>query len=57
MSDKPHTKLVPKVKVIHCPPGEAEIPDPGWEKHKPREKPGFRELDEYDTDDIGNDSD
>lgn len=43
----PHTKAVPRSKVVVCPPGEAEPPDPGWEAHKPRERPGFRELDEY----------
>ena len=34
-------------KFTRCPPGEGEERDPGWEKHKPRERAGFRELDEY----------
>ena len=56
MSDsKPHTKLVPKVKVTRCPPGDAEPRDPCWEKHKPTERKGFRELDEY-ADDSEDDS-
>lgn len=40
--------------IEFCPPGEAEPPDPGWEAHKPRERAGFRELDEY-ADDADND--
>ena len=44
---KPHTKLVPTVRVRICPPGDAEPRDPGWEADKPFERRGFRELDEY----------
>ena len=36
-----------KAKFTVCPPGEGEPPDPGWENHKPRERLGFKELDEY----------
>ena len=45
------------IRFTRCPPGDGEPPDPGWECHKPTERPGFRELDEYDVDDIGNEGD
>jgi hypothetical protein len=35
------------VPIEYCPPGEGEPRDPGWESHKPQERLGFRELDEY----------
>jgi hypothetical protein len=35
-----------KVVIEVCPPGEAEEPDPGWAVRKPRERVGFRSLDE-----------
>ena len=46
--DKIGIKRVLGVKVVYCPPGDGEPLDPGWECHKPRERPGFRELDEFD---------
>ena len=51
------TKEPLQLRFTRCPPGDGEPQDPGWECHKPTERPGFRELDEYDVDDIGNEGD
>ena len=47
MSDIPQKKRILTPTVRYCPPGESEERDPGWERDKPRERAGFRELDEY----------